>query len=608
MKKIFTLISVLMLLCSLNNISQAQTLVADAGTDQIICSGQSVQIGGSPTATGGTPSYTYAWSSSPAGFSSTLANPVVSPVVTTIFTVTITDALSNTATDQVLVTVNPPPVADAGSSQSICFGGCATITASGGTSYQWSTGGASPSIIVCPAITTTYTVTVANGGCSASDNVVITVLQNPNATINATPSSICPGDNSVITAGGGVSYLWSTGATTSSIIVNPVATTSYNVTVTSASGCTATESTTVTVTGLGNPSVSASPDSVCSGASSILTALGGVNYQWSTGASVNSITVNPITTTIYYVTISDGCGNSFTETVTVVVQSNPTAEAGPDVSICPGGNVMLQASGGVSYAWSPATGLSATNISNPSASPSETTVYYVTATSSCGAAADSVMVTVTASGTLIANAGIDYNINPGSCVWLGSNPGATGGTPPYSFVWSDLQTGQYIQVCPTSTLIYTVTVSDAGGCVATDQDLVNVYSISNRISGVVFLDENANGIQDNGEPPYGGVVVKKVPSGNYAYVPSGTTDGIYNFYITITSAGDYTISIPSTSPFYTVTPSSYNVNISTSGQNDTLNNFAFCPMPNVKELEINNFVWGMPPRPGFTYGIRLDYK
>ncbi|MFH0866539.1 MAG: T9SS type A sorting domain-containing protein, partial [Bacteroidota bacterium] len=46
----------------------------------------------------------------------------------------------------------------------------------------------------------------------------------------------------------------------------------------------------------------------------------------------------------------------------------------------------------------------------------------------------------------------------------------------------------------------------------------------------------------------------------------------------------------------------------TSGQNDTLNNFAFCPMPNVKELEINNFVWGMPPRPGFTYGIRLDYK
>lgn len=605
MKKIFTLSAIAILICMLVQDSFAQILTADAGTDQVICSGFSVPIGGSPTATGGTAPYTYNWAPAGGLNSPTIPNPTASPFITTVYTTTVTDALSNTATDQVVISVNPPPFANASNDQAICFGSCATITATGGTTYTWCCGiGPSPSVIVCPATTTTYFVTVSDpNGCTASDNVTITVLQIPNVTALATPSSICSGDNSILTASGGVSYLWSTGTTTASTNVTPVTTTTYTVTITSASGCTAMASATVTVTGLINPSVSASPDSVCSGASSILTAQGGVQYQWSNGATTSSVTVNPSITTSYTVTVSNGCGNSATETVTVVVQSNPTAEAGSAVSICSGGSAQLQASGGVSYAWSPATNINATNISNPVVNPPVTTLYYVTTTSSCGSAVDSVLVSVSASGTLVANAGIDYSIYPGSCVWLGSNPGASGGTPPYSFVWSNAAAGQYVQVCPGTTSVYTVTVSDAGGCMATDKDSVYVYPSLNRISGIVFQDDNGDGIQNNGELPYGGVLVHKNPVNNYTYVSPNSMSGEYTFY---TYPGNYTVSLSSVSPYFIITPSSYIVNIA-AGQNDTLNNFAMRPMPNVKDLVIDNYLNGAA-RPGFNYSVSLVYK
>src|SRR5579872_3434179 len=59
--------------------------------------------------------------------------------------------------------------------------------------------------------------------------------------------------------------------------------------------------------------------------------------------------------------------------------SCPGVNAGPDVSICTGGSVQLNASGGFNYAWTPSSTLSDTTIYNPVASPSVTTTYYVTA-------------------------------------------------------------------------------------------------------------------------------------------------------------------------------------------------------------------------------------
>ena len=80
--------------------------------------------------------------------------------------VTITDGNGCSATDQVTVTVGNVD-ANAGTDQTVCFGGTTTLTASGGTNYQWNTGATTQTITVSPTTSTNYTVTVSdNNGLS----------------------------------------------------------------------------------------------------------------------------------------------------------------------------------------------------------------------------------------------------------------------------------------------------------------------------------------------------------------------------------------------------------------------------------------------------------
>ncbi len=196
------------------------------------------------------PAYTYSWS--PATFlnSTTISNPIASNVtVTTTYIVTVTNTVTGcSSTSSVTVTADPP--ANITGNLSICFGSSTTLTASGGTSYLWSTGANTAAITVSPSISTTYTVTVTNSvtGCTAAISRLVTV--NPLPVITLTPSAdvtICSGSSQTITATGGGTYLWSTGAITAGITVSPVITTTYTVTVTTGAGCTGVASRTVNV-------------------------------------------------------------------------------------------------------------------------------------------------------------------------------------------------------------------------------------------------------------------------------------------------------------------------------------------------------------------------
>ena len=131
---------------------------------------------------------------------------IVSPASTTTYTVTVTN-LGCTESDNVTITVNPLPNANAGVDQTICAGTSATLTASGGGTYQWSGGPATSTYVVSPASTTTYMVTVTSLGCTASDNVIVTVnpLPTAEAGINQT---ICAGTSATLTASGGGTYQW----------------------------------------------------------------------------------------------------------------------------------------------------------------------------------------------------------------------------------------------------------------------------------------------------------------------------------------------------------------------------------------------------------------
>ncbi|MBK8425853.1 MAG: hypothetical protein IPL27_07750 [Lewinellaceae bacterium] len=334
--------------------------------------------------------------------------------------------------------LNLPPTASITGNNSICSGLSTTLTASGGGTYVWNTGATSASISVNPTSTTTYTVTVTGAlGCTATATRTVTVLSPPNAAASATPPTICVGQSSVVTATGGGTYLWNTGATTASITVSPAITTTYTVTVTGANNCTKTATATVTVLPLPNATASASPATICEGQSSIITASGGGSYLWSTGATTAAITVSPATTTTYTVTVTgaNNCTKTATATVTVLPLPNAAASATPP-TICAGQSSVVTATGGGTYLWS--TGATTASIT---VSPAITTTYTVTVTG-----ANNCTKTATATVTVLPLPNATASASPATiCEGQSSVITASGGG---SYLWSTGATTAAITVSP----------------------------------------------------------------------------------------------------------------------------------------------------------------
>ncbi len=380
---------------------------ANAGSNLSICSGSSTTLNG-----GGGISYNWLPS---AGLSNpAIANPVANPVATATYTLTVTDNNNCSNTDNVTVSVNPLPIANAGSDVSICIGANTTLNASGGVAFHWLpiTGLSNVNIanpIANPIVTTNYTVTVTDANsCINSD--IITVSVNPLPMANAGSNiSICSGTSATLNASGGIYYSWLpiTGLSNSSAsntMANPTTTTNYTVTVTDINNCSNSDNVTITVNSL--PSANAGNDtSICFGASATLNASGGISYSWlpSTGISNPNIAnpnVSITTITTYTVTVTDANNCSNSDNVTISVNPLPAVNAGSDVSICIGGNTILNATGGSIYNWFPTTNLSNPNISNPVASPVVPVTYSVTATDINGCSGtDAVNVSINQSPT-----------------------------------------------------------------------------------------------------------------------------------------------------------------------------------------------------------------
>lgn len=265
----------------------------------------------------------------------------------------------------------------------ICSGITTSLNSGAGyIAYLWSTGATTQKIDVGTAAT--YTVTVTNASnCTATASAVVTVITSPAPTITGT-LTFCAGSNTTLSTGTFPVYLWSTGATTKSIVRSKAGT--YTVTVTSANGCTGKASATVTSVALPVPTITGVL-SYCVGNTTTLSTSTFSSYLWSTGKKSKSIVTGVKGT--YTVTVTNSGGCSGTASAIVKQKSNPVVIATPDNAILcpPSSGVLLSASGATTYSWSPTLGLNTTTGTSVTANPSATSIYTVIGTKANGCTA-----------------------------------------------------------------------------------------------------------------------------------------------------------------------------------------------------------------------------
>ena len=445
------------------------------GTDQVtvtvssslspsISGATSFCTGGSTTLDAGTGYAGYLWSTSS-------VMQTISVTTAGTYSVTVADASGCTGTTSVTVTVNSslsPTVVG----NDFCAGNSSLLDAgSGYSSYLWSTTEITQTINVFAA--GTYSVTVSNAtGCTGTGQVTINQNSNPVPDITG-QLSFCTGFSTTLDAGAGfTSYLWSNSAITQTTSVNTAG--NYSVTVTNVSGCTGTDLVTTVISSNLSPVITGNIQ-ICSGSSTTLDAgTGYAGYLWSNSLNTQSITVSNGGN--YSVTVSDISGCTGSATTTVSLNPNPTTLITGNLSMCFGATTVLDAGTGfASYLWTDGTTSQTINATSSG-------VYTVTVTNTFGCTGTAT-VTVDEGSNVIVSAATTHSICNGEWAYLTAT--ASGGTAPYVYYWNNTASSASIGVQPTIPTSYTVSVTDANGCVS------NIVNVNVNVSLPLQIDVEA---------------------------------------------------------------------------------------------------------------------
>lgn len=328
-----------------------------------VCPGQSVLLTSSSA-------LTYQWNNG-ATTQSIVADSTKNYFVTT-------NSYNCTATSAPIAvsTNNVPDSSIVATAGSFCSGGSVMLTASSNNRYVWSTGDTTQTIYVTQSGSYTLVITSA-ANCVADSTVIIDFSSIGNYLIVENgPTSFCQGGSVTLTSVPNASYVWSTGATTQSIVVTQPG--SYTVTVTDNNNCSlASNNKVVTVNAPPSATVTASgPTTFCAGDSVTLSATNGLNYAWNNGATTRSITA--LASGFFNVTVTDPNSNcsAVSSTTTVNVNSRPTVTYNqPENTVCNGGGIIQLTGASPAGGVFSGSGVSGTSF-NPSAQSGSVVITY----------------------------------------------------------------------------------------------------------------------------------------------------------------------------------------------------------------------------------------
>ncbi len=480
--------------------------------------------------TGGTYPYNYAWSDSPVETDSVRTDLLAGD-----YTISVTDA--NGCEQTIGVTVFEPPllVLDLSLSNVACNGdndGTTTAGISGGTppfSFQWDSNANNQTSQTAVNLTAgSYTVTVTDdNGCTVSGTA--TVTQPTALQLSITNEDIACFGNNTGTAdlqiiGGSLPYQsinWvgpNSFTATTEDISNLYAGT-YNVVVTDANGCIATNSIIINQPPTGIMSSMSPPDTICNASASgiaSVTVSGGTGpfiYNWSNGANESLIT--NLSDGTYYVTITDNGNCTFVDTAYIVETEVISISLSQVGALCHDGN---EGSATIDAIFS---GGANTPLSNYTYTWNSSGQNTLTASNLIGGQTYTVTVTDFRGCTVEESITIDNPAEIGSVIntftnvscFEGNDGTATaageGGTAPYSFQW-DSNAGNQITATATNLAAgnYTVNITDANGCATVNfvdisqPDILEVEFNTNDVSCSGSADGNIQTIVSGGTPGF----------------------------------------------------------------------------------------------------------
>ncbi len=517
------------------HIDQPDSLLVSLSATDLTCS-ESNDGSISSTVSGGTGTYTYAWSNGSTSNS-------ISSLATGSYTLTVTDDNSCQTIESALV--NQPDSLDltiTESSSILCNSnsdGQLTASTVGGTApfnYTWSNGAASSVNTNLTANLYAVTVTDANG-CFKTASATLTEPSVLSIQIDSVLDASCFGLNDgyaeVSTSGGtgAITYLWSNGTATpnASVLVSG----SYSVTATDANGCAVNTSLSIAEPTEISLTVSSS-DVTCFGGNdgqAIATASNGqgaFTYAWSNGSA--SATNASLSAQTYTVTVTDAAGCFKVDTAVVDEPTQLMSMYTASNNACFGdstGQITAAVSGGTlpySYAWS--NGETTSSVDSLMAGS-----YAVTITDDNGCQIDSsftlsqptaLVLSIDSASDLLC-----FNDASGS---IGAS--ASGGTSVYSFLWNDNATSAIRSGIATGT--YSVTLTDANGC---------VEETSLTITEPPLLSIQVNAIQDllcfgdtNGS-------IDAIANGGTAPITYAWSNGENTAQLTNIIAGNYSLTV-----------------------------------------------------------------